>query len=309
MNLTQKIESRFNSEAKIVLYHGDANDLLATIPDNTISLIVTSPPYNLGKEYEKRIAIEDYLSMQSKIITQLYRVLSDRGSICWQVGNFVENGEVYPLDILYYDLFKQLNLKLRNRMIWHFGHGLHTSKRFSGRYETLLWFTKSDDYTFNLDSVRVPSKYPGKRHYKGVNKGKISGNPLGKNPSDVWEIVTQDWENAFWEIPNVKSNHPEKTLHSCQYPIELVERCVLALSNENDWVFDPYAGVGTSLIAALKHNRRAIGSEKEEQYVDIAHDRLEDYFKGTLRFRPLGKPIHQPTGKEKVAQVPDEWQD
>jgi len=309
MNLTQKIESRFNSEAKIVLYHGDANDLLATIPDNTISLIVTSPPYNLGKEYEKRVAIEDYLSMQSKIITQLYRVLSDRGSICWQVGNFVENGEVYPLDILYYDLFKQLNLKLRNRMIWHFGHGLHTSKRFSGRYETLLWFTKSDEYTFNLDSVRVPSKYPGKRHYKGVNKGKLSGNPLGKNPSDVWEIVIQDWENAFWEIPNVKSNHPEKTLHSCQYPIELVERCVLALTNENDWVFDPYAGVGTSLIAAIKHNRRAIGSEKEEQYVEIAHDRLEDYFKGTLRFRPLGKPIHQPTGKEKVAQVPDEWQD
>ncbi|RKZ50618.1 MAG: site-specific DNA-methyltransferase [Candidatus Parabeggiatoa sp. nov. 3] len=309
MNLTQKIESRFNSNANIVLYHGYANDLLATIPDNAISLIVTSPPYNLGKEYEKRIAIEDYLSMQSKIITQLYRVLSDRGSICWQVGNFVENGEVYPLDILYYDLFKQLNLKLRNRMIWHFGHGLHTSKRFSGRYETLLWFTKSDEYTFNLDSVRVPSKYPGKRHYKGVNKGKLSGNPLGKNPSDVWEFVTQDWENAFWEIPNVKSNHPEKTLHSCQYPIELVERCVLALSNENDWVFDPYAGVGTSLIAAIKHNRRAIGSEKEEQYVEIAHDRLEDYFKGTRRFRPLGKPIHQPTGKEKVAQVPDEWQE
>jgi adenine-specific DNA-methyltransferase len=306
--MTEKIENRFNSEANIVLFDGDANDLLATIPDKAISLIVTSPPYNLGKEYEKRITIEEYLSKQSKIISQLYRVLSDKGSLCWQVGNFVEKGEVYPLDILYYDLFKALNLKLRNRIIWHFGHGLHSSKRFSGRYETLLWFTKTDEYTFNLDSVRVPSKYPGKRHYKGVNKGKLSGNPLGKNPSDVWEIVAQDWENAFWEIPNVKSNHPEKTLHSCQYPIELVERCVLALTNENDWVFDPYAGVGTSLIAAIKHNRRAMGSEKEQQYVEIAHDRLEAYFQGTLRFRPLGKPIHQPTGKEKIAQRPDEWE-
>jgi DNA modification methylase len=234
-------------------------------------------------------------------------VLKENGSICWQVGNFVEKGEVYPLDIFYYDIFKQLNLKLRNRIIWYFGHGLHTSKRFSGRYETILWFTKSEHYTFNLDPVRVPSKYPGKRHYKGVNKGKPSGNPLGKNPSDVWDIVAQDWDEAFWDIPNVKSNHPEKTIHSCQYPIELVERCVLALTNKNDWVFDPYAGVGTSLIAAIKHNRRAIGSEKEAQYIEIAHERLNAYFNGTLRFRPIGKPIHQPTGNEKVAQVPKEW--
>ncbi|OQY43946.1 MAG: site-specific DNA-methyltransferase [Candidatus Parabeggiatoa sp. nov. 2] len=303
----KNIESHFSPNAEIVLYHGDVNNLLSTLPDNSMSLIVTSPPYNLGKDYEKRISIEKYLETQTKVIHQLYRVLKDNGSLCWQVGNFVENGEIYPLDIFYYRIFKQLNLQLRNRIIWHFGHGLHTSNRFSGRYETLLWFTKTNQYTFNLDSVRVPSKYPGKRHYKGINKGKPSGNPLGKNPSDVWEIVAQDWETAFWEIPNVKSNHPEKTSHSCQYPIELVERCVLALTNEEDWVFDPYAGVGTSLIAAIKHNRRTIGSEKEAQYIDIAKERLQAYFNGTLRFRPLGKPIHQPTGKEKVAQMPEEW--
>lgn len=145
--------------------------------------------------------------------------------------------------------------------------------------------------------MRVPSKYPGKRHYKGPNKGKLSGNPLGKNPSDVWEIVRQDWENAFWDIPNVKSNHPEKTIHGCQYPIELVERCVLALTEENDWVFDPYAGVGTSLIASIIHRRRAMGSEKEARYIDIARERLRSYFNGSLKKRPLGKPVYQPTGK------------
>jgi DNA modification methylase len=258
------IEDRFRPDAEIVLFHGDVSEFLAQIPDRSVTLIITSPPYNLGKEYENRVAIEQYLQAQAEVIAQLYRVLREDGSICWQVGNFVEDGEVFPLDILYYPIFKALGLKLRNRIIWRFGHGLHASRRFSGRYETILWFTRSDRYVFNLDAVRVPAKYPGKRYYKGPNKGKPSGNPLGKNPSDVWEIVVQDWEEAFWDIPNVKSNHLEKTVHPCQFPIELVERCVLALTHEGDWVFDPYMGVGSALIAAVMHNRRAMGSEKRK---------------------------------------------
>jgi len=305
----KKIENRYNPSADLILYHGDVSEFIATLPDNSVSLIITSPPYNLGKDYEDRVSIEKYLETQTPVIAQLYRVLSEDGSLCWQVGNFVEDGEVYPLDILYYGIFKQLNLFLRNRIIWHFGHGLHASKRFSGRYETLLWFTKSDEYVFNLDSIRVPSKYPGKRHYKGPNKGKPSGNPQGKNPSDVWQVLLKDWEEALWDIPNVKANHPEKTIHPCQFPVELVERCVLALTNEGDWVFDPYAGVGTSLIAAVMHNRRAMGSEKEAEYVKIARERLQAYFNGTLQTRPIGKPVHQPTGREKVAQIPDEWRE
>ena len=170
-----------------------------------------------------------------------------------------------------------------------------------------MWFTKSDNYTFNLDTVRVPSKYPGKRHYKGPKKGELSGNPLGKNPSDVWEFLAQEWEDAFWDIPNVKSNHPEKTVHPCQYPIALIERCVLSLTSEGDWVFDPYAGVGTSLVAGLMHNRRVMGSEQEGKYVDIARERLLAYFNGVLPYRPLAKPVYRPTGKEKVAQMPEEW--
>lgn len=302
------IEAQFSPDADLVLYQGDVSDFIATIPDKSVSLIITSPPYNLGKDYESRVSIEAYLETQAQVISQFCRILRDDGNICWQVGNFVEGGEVFPLDILYYNIFKKLNLFLRNRIVWHFEHGLHASKRFSGRYETILWFSKSDDYIFNLDSVRVPAKYPGKRAYKGPNIGKPSGNPLGKNPSDVWQVVLKDWEEEIWNIPNVKANHPEKTIHPCQYPIELAERCILALTNEGDWVFDPYAGVGTSLIAATMHNRKGAGSEKEAAYVKTARERLTDYFNGTLKIRPIGKPVFQPTGREKVSQIPEEWQ-
>jgi DNA modification methylase len=234
--------------------------------------------------------------------------LADTGSVCWQVGNFVQDGEIFPLDIYYYPIFKQLGMKLRNRIVWHFGHGLHTSKRFSGRYETLLWFTKTDNYTFNLDNVRIPSKYPGKRHFKGPNIGKPSGNPNGKNPSDIWQFMAEEWETCMWDIPNVKSNHPEKTDHPCQFPVELVERCVLAMTNPDETIFDPYGGVGTSIIGALRHGRRAMASEQDPDYCRIARERIAEWNAGTLKVRPLGKPVHQPSGHEKVSQVPEEWQ-
>ncbi|MDB9314849.1 site-specific DNA-methyltransferase [Spirulina sp. CS-785/01] len=302
------IKTEYDANSHLILYTGDVNDFIKTIPDQSISLIITSPPYNIGKSYEKKIAINEYLETQKQTIQQFHRILTDTGSICWQVGNFVDKGEVYPLDIFYYNIFKQFHFYLRNRIIWRFGHGLHASKRFSGRYETILWFSKGEQYTFNLDAVRVPAKYPGKRHYKGKNKGKPSGNPKGKNPSDFWEIIVQNWEEEVWDIPNVKSNHPEKTIHPCQYPIEFVERCVLALTNEGERVFDPYAGVGSSLIAALKHQRKAIGSEKQAEYSNVAVERIQSYWNGTLKIRPLGKPIHTPTGREKVSQKPQEWQ-
>jgi adenine-specific DNA-methyltransferase len=303
----QQIVDDFHPEAKIILHLGDSTDFLKTIPDEYVSLVITSPPYNLGKVYEKKTSIDMYLKQQEAIIDELVRILKDDGSICWQVGNYVENAEVFPLDIFYYNILKNHGLKLRNRIIWHFGHGLHASKRFSGRYETILWFTKSDDYIFNLDSVRIPSKYPGKRHYKGPQKGKPSGNPLGKNPSDIWETISQEWEEAFWEIPNVKANHPEKTEHPCQFPIELVERCVLALTGENDIVLDPFCGVGSALVAGLIHDRNVIGCDKDETYISLARQRIQEYFQGTLKTRPIGKQIYVPTGRENVSKVPTEW--
>jgi len=249
---TPGIHDTFSHEHRIVLHCGDCQTFLRTIPSASIMLVMSSPPYNIGKEYECRLGIKSYLRRQEPVVEELVRVVSPRGSIYWEVGNFVQDAEVFPLDVFYYDLFKEKGLKLRNRIIWQFGHGLHASKRFSGRYETILRSTESEEYKFRIDPVRVPAKYPGKRHFKGPDRSKPSGNPLGKNPSDIWQFVAEEWQREVWDIPNVKANHPEKTIHPCQFPVELVERCVLALTDENDWILDPYCGVGSALIAGLK---------------------------------------------------------
>lgn len=208
--------------------------------------------------------------------------MTNDGSICWQVGNFVDNGEIIPLDIVMFPIFEKLGMKLRNRIVWHFGHGLHASKRFSGRYEVILWFTKSDKYVFNLDAVRVPQKYTGKKHFKGAKKGELSCNPLGKNPTDIWDI------------PNVKSNHVEKTIHPAQFPIELVERMVLALTNDDDWTFDPFSGVGSTQIASIIHQRRSCGAELSNEYYLVALERIALAQAGKLKIRPMNKPVYDP---------------
>ena len=289
----------------------DALSHSRSISDSTVDLILTSPPYNLGKEYEKKIDILKYIDNMRPFIKEFFRILSNKGSICWQTGNFVDNGEVFPLDIYFYPLFKELGFKLRNRIIWHFGHGLHCSKRFSGRYETILWFTKSEQYTFNLDAVRVPSKYPGKKYYKGAKKGLFSGNPKGKNPEDVWEMTLNrlwdDWESKVWDIPNVKANHPEKVNHPCQFPVELAERCILALTNPNEIVYDPFAGVASTLIAALKNNRRTYGTELNPDYVVIGKERIEKLQKDSLITRPMYQEIYTPKPTDKIAIMPEEW--
>ena len=301
------VSDTYNTDVDVVLFDRDCSELLKDIPSGSVDLVITSPPYNIGKKYEKRTSLQSYLKNLEPVIEELIRILASTGSLCWQVGNYVQKGEVFPLDIYFYEIFKRFGLKLRNRIIWRFNHGLHCTKRFSGRYETILWFTKNDEYIFNLDPVRVPAKYPGKRHFKGPKRGQLSGNPLGKNPSDIWDVVKQDWEDEVWDIPNVKANHPEKTEHPCQFPVELVQRCVLALTEPEGIVLDPYCGVGSTIIAALQYNRKAIAAEQDPKYVAIARERIEKFVQGVLPLRPLGKPIHKPTEKESAAQIPLEW--
>ncbi len=304
-----KRQQSCNKKPKIFYKLGDARVELEKFQKFKFDLIITSPPYNIGKEYESKQTIGEYLNSQEEVIKKMISLLSDRGSICWQVGNLVnkKTKEIFPLDYFYYDIFKKFNMVLRNRIIWHFRHGLHSSTRFSGRYETILWFTKlTDDYIFNLNSIRIPSKYPGKRYYKGPNKGKLSGNPNGKNPSDFWEILNDEWENEIWDIPNVKANHREKTEHPCQYPIELVERCIFAFTNENSWILDPYAGVGTTLLAAYKNCRNAVGIEIYKKYMDIGMNRLRLLKEDKLPYRPIATPIYDHK-KSKLSQIPKEF--
>lgn len=277
-----KIATDFYNTEQIVVYSGNCMDLLKQIPDGLLQLIVTSPPYNIGKEYERKLKLDLYVEQQERVIKECVRTLSDRGSICWQVGNYIENGAIIPLDTVLFPIFNKFGLKMRNRIIWHFEHGLHCKNRFSGRYETISWFTKTDDYVFNLDPVRVPQKYPGKKHFKGPKAGQYSSNPLGKNPGDLWII------------PNVKSNHVEKTIHPCQFPVELIERMVLSLTDEDDWVFDPFLGVGTTIIAAIRHGRKGAGAEILPDYVKIVHDRIRQELQGTLKTRPMHRPVYDP---------------
>lgn len=277
-----QIASEYSAKQQAVIYQGDCVEFMKGMPDEAAQLVVTSPPYNLGKKYEKRDHLEPYLAWQGRVIDECVRVLSPRGSLCWQVGNYVSNGEIVPLDIALYPAFARHGLKLRNRIVWHFEHGLHCSRRLSGRYETILWFTKTDDYTFNLNPIRVPQKYPGKKYFKGPKAGQFSGNPLGKNPGDVWIF------------PNVKNNHVEKTIHPCQFPVELVERLLLSLTDTGDLVFDPFAGVGTSVAAAVRNGRRGCGVEKMPEYVKVANQRIQQALEGNLPVREMNTPVYDP---------------
>ena len=282
-----RVADRFSPDNEVTLYYGDTKKLLDELPEKSVQLVVTSPPYNIGKTYERRerLSIEQYIDNQRTVIKQCVRLLKLTGSICWQVGNHVADNELYPIDIMLFPVFRDLGLVLRNRVVWHFEHGLHCSRRLSGRYETIMWFTwPGNDYTFNLDPIRVPQKYPGKKYFKGPKAGQYSANPLGKNPGDVWVI------------PNVKHNHVEKTSHPCQFPVELVERLVLALSNEGDLILDPYIGVGTTAVASVLNGRRAAGADTISSYIQTAKKRVIAAANGTLRTRPRHRPVYTPSG-------------
>lgn len=295
------ISGTYSPEADVTLYHGDRLDLLCQIEQsgNQARLIVTSPPYNVGKEYEQTTDLDTYVEQQRQTIAACVEILADDGSICWQVGHYIdgksESKEAFPLDLVLYPVFKSFGLTLKNRIVWTFGHGLHENTRFSGRHETILWFVKSDRFVFNLDPVRIPQKYPGKRSFRGANKGKPSGNPAGKNPGDVWDM------------PNVKSNHIEKTGHPCQFPVGLVERLILALTHEGDLVVDPYVGVGSTPAAAVLRNRRAAGADTESRYLEVATQRVKQAHSGTLPYRDMNKPVYEPNPNTAVASLPEEW--
>lgn len=296
-----RIYKNYKETNTITAYNGDCKSLLKKMQDESVDLVITSPPYCMGKAYEDpHDDIDTFKKHHNEIFSDLYRILKPGGSLCWQVGYHVSEKCLVPLDYIVYNLFTEKSegleypLVLRNRIIWTFGHGLNSIKRFSGRHETILWFTKGNEFEFNLDEVRVPQKYPGKRSYKGPNKGRLSGNPLGKNPSDVWEI------------PNVKANHIEKTCHPCQFPVAIPQRLIKALTSENDLILDPFMGVGTTAVAALLENRRFAGSELDRNYYDIAVKRIRDTLNGEIKIRQ-DKPVMSPNPNMAVAKLPKEF--
>lgn len=290
IKLLKNIPSQLKASDSII-WNRDVMEVVERLPAEPIfDLVVTSPPYNIGKPYETRLELEEYTRWHKALITAIVGRVKSTGSICWQVGNYVENGSIYPLDYIFHPIFAELGLKLRNRIVWHYGHGLHQKRRFSGRYEVVLWYTKSDEYTFDLDAVRVPPKYPGKRAYRGPRAGELSSHPGGKNPEDVWEV--KESAHDIWNIPNVKAGHIEKTEHPCQFPVGLIERLVLALTKKGNLVFDPFTGTGSAGVATLLHERRFFGCELDSNYAELAYSRMLRTVAGEERFRSHAKPVY-----------------
>jgi adenine-specific DNA-methyltransferase len=276
-----------------VLFNGDCLRLIRRIPDNSVDLTITSPPYCIGKEYEVSRSVQDFVAAHKIVLPEIVRITRDGGSICWQVGYHVKKNAAYPLDYPVFEILSEINaVTLRNRLIWTFGFGMHQTSRFSGRHETILWFTKGSEYFFDLDSVRTPQKYPGKRSYKGPRKGQWTCNPMGKNPGDVWEI------------PNVKAAHVEKVEHPCQFPVALAERLVRALCPPNGIVLDPYMGSASTGVAAIITGRRFFGAEINRRYQSIAYERLLKAEAGTIQIRPIDQPIYIAGPNDAVARRP-----
>ena len=214
------------------------------LPSESVDCIVSSPPYNIGKKYETRRAkvlppTADPCLGGERAGPQGVQ----NGPYFWQVGSYAIDGTLVPLDVKFFPILEDMGLRPMNRIVWVRQHGLHARNKFSARHETILWFTKSTRYKFDLDDIRVPQKYQNKKSWRGENKGELTCNPLGKNPGDVW---------AF---QNVKHNHEEQTLHPAQFPEAMVARMVLATTEPGGVVLDPYMGTGTVAVVARDHER------------------------------------------------------
>lgn len=247
----------------ILLYHGDCTDLLAALPDESIDLTVTSPPYNIGKEYERPLALEDYLDWCGKWMAEIYSVTRPTGAFWLNLGYVpVEGrGKAVPLPYLLWNASQFFFLQ---EVVWHYGAGVTARRSLSPRNEKFLWYVKDPSkYTFNLDAIRDPNvKYPNQK-----KNGKLKCNPLGKNPTDVWSI------------PKVTSGRnrssKERTPHPAQFPEAVIERVVEGSSNPGEVVLDPFVGSGTLVLVAHRLDRLAVGFELRRDYLDIAVARIE----------------------------------
>lgn len=249
----------------VAIYKRDCLEGMESLPEGVIDTTITSPPYNIGKEYEELVHIDDYLQWCENWIKEIYRLTSENGTFWLNVGYLEVEGKGLAIPIPYL-LWDRTPFYLLQEVVWNYSAGVACRKRFSPRNEKLLWYVKDKkNYTFNLDDVRDPNvKYPNQK-----KNGKLRCNPLGKNPSDVWQI------------PKVTSgknrSSVERTPHPAQFPMTLVERMLKSSSNEGDVILDPFMGSGSTAECALRNNRYVIGFELEEKYIGYTKDRINNY--------------------------------
>lgn len=242
---------------------GDCRELLKHIPDNSIKLVVTSPPYNIGKPYGKykdKIALNDWEDLIREVTKEVVRVLTPDGSFFLNLSPvpFGKDKEILPLPFIGYQIFKDSGLYLRNMITWTFNNMQNCTNRLSGRYENILWGVKDlKNYVFNLDDIRVPYITKNDKRLEGGN---------GRNPTDVW----------YFDRVNNMTKKKLNLEHPTVYPLPMIERIIKMSSNPGDTILDPFVGSGTTLVAAQKLGRNAIGLELDEKYVSEIEQRLKN---------------------------------
>jgi adenine-specific DNA-methyltransferase len=249
----------------IAIYNMDCLEGMRLLPNELVNLTITSPPYNIGKEYEELTKIEDYISWCETWISEIHRISTLDATFWLNVGYFEvpEKGLAVPIPYLLWD---KTPFYFIQEVVWNYAAGVACRKRLSPRNEKLLWYVKNKErYTFNLDEIRDPDvKYPNQK-----KNGKLKCNPLGKNPSDVWQIA---------KVTSGKNRSSiERTPHPAQFPMALVERMLKASSNKGDLILDPFMGSGSTAECALRNGRNVIGFELEEKYIGYIEQRIENY--------------------------------
>ena len=252
---------------EVLLYHCDCLEYLPKIPKNCIDLVVTSPPYNIGKEYEKVLSIEEYIAWSSKWLSSIPSIIKENGAFWLNLGYVKYNSSAKALPLVYL-LWDKIDMFLMQEIVWNYGAGVAGKKFLSPRNEKWLWYVKdSEDYIFNLDNIRDPNVlYPNSK-----KNGRLRCNTIGKNPSDVWQIakVTSGTNRCS----------PERTPHPAQFPLDLINRIIMGFSNKNDIILDPFMGSGSTAISCLSNNRKVIGFEINTDYCKIEIDRIEKFLK------------------------------
>jgi adenine-specific DNA-methyltransferase len=265
--LCKLIGKPFYSDEGFILYQGDSTNLLQKIvsTDIKIDLTVTSPPYNIGKEYEVQMSVAKYIEWCSLWMNQIYKITKQSGAFWLNVGYLeVSNkGLCVPIPYLLWD---KSPFYLLQEIVWQYGAGVSTKYRLSPRNEKWLFYIKdAQEYTFNLDEIRDPNvKYPDQK-----KNGKYRCNPLGKNPSDVWEFPKV--------TTGTKRSSKERTGHPSQFPLGIVERVIRASSNQLDVVLDPFAGSCSTGIASVGLGRIFLGFELKHEYCKMAVSRFKDF--------------------------------
>ena len=261
--IEQKVGKPYYSDDKVLLYNIDCVEFMDKINSSIMDLTITSPPYNIGKEYEEIQKPEDYLQWCKKWLNQIFDITSNEGAFWLNLGYFeLENiGKAVPISYLLWD---KTAFYFMQEIVWYYKAGVSTKKYFSPRNEKYLWYVKNPNrYIFNLDSVRDPNvKYPNQK-----KNGKLKCNPLGKNPTNVWEIP---------KITSGKNrSSKERVNHPAQFPLAILDRIVKSCSNVDDLIFDPFIGSGSVAVAGTMNNRQIVGCDINTDYLDIAIDRIK----------------------------------